>query len=51
MDKKNHDYLFKLGFGGKVYECIGTYDLVVNKFLYYPIKLLYTTSNKLKKRM
>ena len=49
MDKKNHDYLFKMGFGGKVYECIGTYDLVVNKFLYYPIKFLYTVSNKLRK--
>lgn len=49
MDKKNNNYLFKLGFGGKVYECIGTYDLVVNKILYYPIKLLYTISNKIKK--
>ena len=49
MDKKNHDYLFKLGFGGKVYECVGTYDLVINKLLYYPIKLLYTISNKLRK--
>lgn len=41
MDKKNGDYLFKMGFGGKVYECIGTYDLIINKWLYKIVKLLY----------
>ena len=41
MDKKNGNYLFKMGFGGKVYECIGTYDLIINKWLYKIVKLLY----------
>lgn len=40
MDKKNGNYLFKMGFGGKVYECIGTYDLIINKWLYHIIKLI-----------
>ena len=30
MDKKNGNYTFKMGFGCKVYECIGTYDLIIN---------------------
>lgn len=42
MDKKNGNYLFKMGFGGKVYECIGTYDLVINKWLYKIVKLIYS---------
>ena len=29
-----------MGFGGKVYETIGTYDLVINKWLYQILKLL-----------
>ena len=45
MNKTNGDYLFKMGFGGKVYEYIGTYDLIVNKWLYRLIKLI----NKIKK--
>ena len=45
MDKKNGNYMFKMGFGSKVYECIGTYDLIINKWLYKIIKLLF----KLKK--
>lgn len=40
MDSSNLDYKFKMGFGGKVYECIGDYDLVINKFLYKFVKLL-----------
>ena len=40
-DKKNGNYLFKMGFGGKVYECIGRYDLVINKWLYHFIKFIY----------
>ena len=40
MDKKNGNYLFKMGFGGKVYDCIGTYDLIINKWLYHIIKLI-----------
>ena len=40
MDKKNGNYLFKMSFGGKVYECIGTYDLIINKWLYHIIKLI-----------
>ena len=40
MDKKNGNYLFKMGFGGKVYETIGSYDLVINKWLYGIVKLI-----------
>lgn len=39
-DKKNGNYIFKMGFGGKVYEHVGTYDLLINKWLYRIIKLL-----------
>lgn len=42
MDKKNGAYTFKMGFGGKVYECVDTYDLVINKWLYRITKLIYT---------
>lgn len=45
MDKKDGNYLFKMGFGGKVYECLGNYDLIINKWLYYIIKII----NNLKK--
>ena len=45
MDKKDGDYLFKIGFGGKVYECLGSYDLIINKWLYHIIKII----NNLKK--
>lgn len=45
MDKKDGNYLFKMGFGGKVYECLGSYDLIINKWLYYIIKII----NNLKK--
>lgn len=44
-DKKDGNYLFKMGFGGKVYECLGSYDLIINKWLYYIIKII----NNLKK--
>lgn len=40
-DQKNGNYTFKMGFGGKVYECIGTYDLIINKLFYKIIKLLF----------
>lgn len=40
MDKNNGNYLFKMGFGGKVYETIGSYDLIINKWLYCIIKLI-----------
>ena len=45
MDKKDGNYLFKMGFGGKVYECLGSYDLIINKWLYHIIKII----NNLKK--
>ena len=45
MDKKDGDYLFTMGFGGKVYECLGNYDLIINKWLYHIIKII----NNLKK--
>ena len=39
MEKTNGDYNFKMGFGGKIYEYIGNYDLIINEinkiFLYY----------------
>lgn len=44
-DKKDGNYLFKMGFGGKVYECLGSYDLIINKWLYHIIKII----NNLKK--
>ena len=37
-----------MGFGGKVYESIGNYDLVINKALYPIIKLLNFIINKFK---
>lgn len=40
MDKKDGNYLFKMGFGGKVYECLGSYDLIINKWLYHIIKII-----------
>lgn len=40
MDKNNGNYLFKMGFGGKVYETISSYDLIINKWLYGIIKLI-----------
>lgn len=39
-DKTNSDYLFKMGFGGNVYETIGKYDLIINKWLYKIVKIL-----------
>lgn len=50
MDKKNGNYLFKIGFGGKIYECIGTYDLIINKWLYKIIKLIYNIKNRIEKK-
>lgn len=50
MDKKNGNYTFKLGFGGKVYECIGTYDLIINKWIYKTIKLIYNIKNRIDKK-
>lgn len=40
MDKNDPNYNFKMGFGGKVYETIGTYDLIINKWLYYIVKFI-----------
>lgn len=49
MNKKDNDYNFKMGFGGKVYECLGTYDLIINKWLYNPIKLINNIKNYINK--
>ena len=49
MDKKNGNYNFKMGFGGKVYEYIGTYDLVINKYLYNIAKIVVKIRKILKK--
>lgn len=46
MDKKDSKYNFKMGFGGKVYECLGSYDLVINKGLYPIVKILNAIVNK-----
>ena len=48
MDKTDNKYNFKIGFGGKVYETVGTYDLVINKWLYPIVKVLYLITTKLK---
>lgn len=47
-DKKNGNYTFKMGFGGKVYEYIGNYDLVINKYLYNIVKIIVFVKEKLK---
>ncbi len=49
MDKKNGNYNFKMGFGGKVYEYIGTYDLIINKYLYNIAKIVVKIRKILKK--
>lgn len=41
MDKTNGNYIFKIGFGGKVYETIGNYDLIINKWLYRFVKIIH----------
>ena len=48
MDKKDSKYSFKMGFGGKVYETVGTYDLIINKWLYPIVKVLYIIIDKFK---
>ncbi len=40
IHSKNGNYSFKMGFGGKVYESIGTYDMIINKYFYRIFKLL-----------
>ncbi len=49
MDNKDPNYNFKMGFGGKVYETIGTYDLVIDKILYPLVKVLNKISDFFKK--
>ena len=34
IDKKDNSYNFKKGFGGNIYESVGTYDLVIDKWKY-----------------
>ena len=48
MEKSDKKYSFKMGFGGKVYESLGTYDLVINKWLYPIVKGLNFVIDKLK---
>ena len=38
IDKKDSSYNFKKGFGGNIYECVGTYDLVIDKWKYNIVK-------------
>lgn len=42
INNNDNDYLFKVGFGGKIYEYIGTYDLVINMPLYSIFKIIDT---------
>lgn len=49
IDKKDGNYTFKMGFGAKVYEYIGTYDLIINRYLYYFAKLIVKINEILKK--
>lgn len=42
-------YLFKRGFGGRVVELIGEYDLPISKFYYTLYKVSYKVVHKLKK--
>lgn len=49
IDRKDGNYTFKMGFGAKVYEYIGTYDLIINKYLYYFVKLLVKINEIIKR--
>lgn len=48
-DKKDGNYIFKIGFGGMIYECLGNYDLVINKWLYHFAKIIIKIQNSIKK--
>ena len=41
-------YLFKRGFGGKVVELIGEFDLIINTPLYYLYKIAFACYHKIK---
>lgn len=40
---------FKMGFGAKVYEYIGTYDLIINRYLYYFAKFIVKINEMIKR--
>ena len=48
-DKKNGNYTFKMGFGGKVYEYLGSYDLIINKYLYLIFKIIVKVQDLIKR--
>ena len=49
IDKKDGNYTFKMGFGSKVYEYIGTYDLIINRYLYYFAKFIVKINEMIKR--
>ena len=49
IDKKDGNYTFKMGFGAKVYEYIGTYDLIINSYLYYFAKFIVKINEMIKR--
>ena len=49
IDKKDGNYTFKMGFGAKVYEYIGTYDLIINRYLYYFAKFIVNINEMIKR--
>lgn len=49
IDKKDGNYIFKMGFGAKIYEYIGTYDLVINKHLYPFVKTIINIKSIIKR--
>lgn len=49
IDKKDGNYTFKMGFGAKVYEYIGTYDLIINRYLYYFAKFTVKINEMIKR--
>ena len=49
IDKKDGNYTFKMGFGAKVYEYIGTYDLIINRYLYYFAKFIVKINEMIKR--
>ena len=49
IDKKDGNYTFKMGFGAKVYEYIGTYNLIINRYLYYFAKFIVKINEMIKR--
>lgn len=48
-NKKDGNYTFKMGFGAKIYEYISTYDLIVNKYIYFIVKFVVKARDLIKR--